>query len=271
MLAEALTIMSGKQSMKPLRIEQQGSILKIEINRPGKRNALTEELIVGLADRVSTSKPDIKCVVLTACGEHFSSGLDLTELVLRDAYSGTQHARLWHRCLDAIQYGSVPVIAALKGAVIGGGLELACAAHIRVADRTTFYALPEGARGMYIGGGGSARIPRLIGVARMTDMMLTGRVVEADEGQQIGLSQYLVDPAAAISKAMELATRIAENTTLTNFAVTQVLPRIADSSPEAGLLTESLIAGMAQSDPSAKQRLEDFLEGRAARVKNLKS
>lgn len=263
--------MADDRNVESLRSEKHGSVLLVEIDRPAKRNALNEELVRGLAELISVPRVDIKCVVLTARGEHFSAGLDLSELVQRDAYGGMQHARLWHRSLDSIQFGPTPVVAALQGAVIGGGLEVACAAHIRVADSTAFYALPEGTRGMYIGGGGSARLPRLIGVARMTDMMLTGRVVDANEGQRIGLSQYLVEPGTAVEKAMELATRIAENTTLTNFALTQVLPRIADSSPEVGLLTESLIAGMAQSDPAAKRRLEDFLEGRAARVTDLKS
>jgi enoyl-CoA hydratase/carnithine racemase len=103
---------------------------------------------------------------------------------------------MWHDALDRLQYGPVPVIAALHGAVVGGGLELASACHIRVADDSTFYALPEGSRGIFVGGGGSVRIPRLIGTARMTDMMLTGRVYNAEDGERAGLAQYLV-PARA--------------------------------------------------------------------------
>ena len=77
------------------------------------------------------------------------------------------HSRTWHAALDRVQHGPVPVVAALHGAVVGGGLELASACHIRVADGTTFYALPEGSRGIFVGGGGSVRIPKLIGVARV--------------------------------------------------------------------------------------------------------
>ena len=94
---------------------------------------------------------------------------------------------MWHAALERVQYGPVPVVASLQGAVVGGGLELASACHIRVADETTFFALPEGSRGIFVGGGGSVRIPRLIGVARMTDMMLTGRVYNAQDGERIGL------------------------------------------------------------------------------------
>ena len=73
---------------------------------------------------------------------------------------GLHHSRMWHAALERVQYGPVPVIAALHGAVVGGGLELASACHIRVADSTTFYALPEGSRGIFVGGGGSVRIPQ---------------------------------------------------------------------------------------------------------------
>ena len=113
-------------------------------------------------------------MVIHGIGDHFSSGLDLSELTEHDATEGLRHSQMWHRVFDRIQYSRVPVIAALKGAVIGGGLELACAAHIRVAEPSAYFALPEGQRGIFVGGGGSVRLPRLIGVARMTDMMLTG-------------------------------------------------------------------------------------------------
>ena len=115
---------------------------------------------------------------------------------------------MWHAAFDAHPVRPVPVVAVLHGAVVGGGLELAAACHIRVAERSAYYGLPEGQRGIFVGGGGSARIPRLIGVARMTDLMLTGRVFDADEGQAVGLSQYLVEPTAqGLAKALALAAR----------------------------------------------------------------
>jgi enoyl-CoA hydratase/carnithine racemase len=160
----------------------------------------------------------------------------------------------------------VPVVAALHGAVVGGGLELASAAHIRVADDSTYYGLPEGQRGIFVGGGGSVRIPRLVGVACMTDMMLTGRVLDAQEGLSRGFSQYVVPAGQALVKAVELARKVAGNAPLSNYAVTQALPRIADMPPTEGLLMESLMAAIAQGDDAAKSRLQAFLEGRAGKV-----
>jgi enoyl-CoA hydratase/carnithine racemase len=148
---------------------------------------------------------EARAAVIDGNGEHFCAGLDLSELKERDAAQGLHHSRRWHAALAAIEQGPVPVIAALHGAVVGGGLELASACHIRVADASTFYALPEGSRGIFVGGGGSVRIPKLVGAARMTDMMLTGRVYNAEDGERAGFAQYLVPQGESFAKALALA------------------------------------------------------------------
>ena len=146
-----------------------------DARRDGKRNALSDETILGIERFFLGLDPSVHAVVIDADGDHFCAGLDLAEMAEHDTLAGVAHSRMWHRVFDLIENGSVPVIAALKGAVIGGGLELAAAAHIRVAEESAFYALPEGQRGLFVGGGGSVRLSRLVGVAVVTDMMLTGR------------------------------------------------------------------------------------------------
>ncbi|MBU6503708.1 MAG: crotonase/enoyl-CoA hydratase family protein [Burkholderiales bacterium] len=239
----------------------------IRLNRPAKRNALSDGLILALRDAFENLPATVRAAVIDGEGEHFCAGLDLSELKERDAGQGLLHSRMWHAALERVQYGPVPVVAALHGAVVGGGLELASACHIRVADESTFYALPEGSRGIFVGGGGSVRIPRLIGAARMTDMMLTGRVYNAQDGERIGLAQYLVPPGQAFDKAFELAQRVAQNAPLTNYALMHALPRIAEQPADQGFLTEALMAAIAQSAPEAKTRVRAFLEGKAAKVK----
>lgn len=251
----------------PLALERTGAVLSIGINRPDKRNALNDATVAALDEVMSDLPEGIGAVVIHGIGDHFSAGLDLSELAERDATEGVLHSRFWHAAFEKIQFGRVPVIAALKGAVIGGGLELAASCHIRVAERSAFYALPEGQRGIFVGGGGSVRIPRLIGVARMTDMMLTGRSYSAEEGTAIGLSQYLVGDGEALPKALDLAERIARNAFMTNFAVVHALPRIAEADPSAGYITEALAAAVAQSDREAKARIRAFLEKKAGKVK----
>ena len=238
-------------------------IAVVRLTRAAKRNALSDGLIAALRDTFQNLPDTVRAAVLDGEGEHFCAGLDLSELKERDAGQGLHHSRSWHTALDGVQYGPVPVIAALHGAVVGGGLELASATHIRVADATTFYALPEGTRGIFVGGGGSVRIPKLVGVARMTDMMLTGRVYNAEDGERLGFAQYLVPQGTAFDKALELAGRIAQNAPLTNYALMHALPRIAEQPADHGYMTEALISAIAQAAPDAKARVRAFLEGKA--------
>ncbi len=249
-----------------LQVEQMGSVLVVTLTRPAKRNALNDSTVLGL-EHVFDNIPDsVGAAVLHGAGDHFCAGLDLSELTDRDAVEGVLHSRMWHRTLDRVQFGRVPVVAALHGAVVGGGLELAAACHIRVAEPSAFFALPEGQRGIFVGGGASVRVPKLIGIARMTDMMLTGRVYSAEEGATIGLAQYLVNAGEGRAKALALADKIAQNTPMTNFAITHVLPRIAEVGQDQGLMMESLTAAIAQSAPEAKARVQQFLDKKAKKV-----
>jgi enoyl-CoA hydratase/carnithine racemase len=249
-----------------LTIEQKDEILLVKINRPEKRNAINDELVLGLETLFSNIPKGIKCGVISGEGQHFSAGLDLSELKERDIIEGLHHSRMWHRALEKIQFGTVPVVAVLHGACVGGGLEIASACHIRVAEKSTFYALPEGQRGIFVGGGASVRLPKLIGMARMADMMFTGRVISAEEGMQMGFSQYVTENEGGLEKGIELAKKIAQNAETTNYALMHVLPRIVDSGQTEGLMMESLIATISSSSPEAKKRLNDFLEGRAKKV-----
>ena len=249
-----------------LNIELRDAVAVLRLTRPLKRNALNDGLVADLQHAFDHMPTTVRAAVLHGEGDHFCAGLDLSELQERDAGQGMMHSRTWHRALDAMQFGPVPVIAALHGAVVGGGLELASACHIRVADESAFYALPEGTRGIFVGGSGAVRIPKLIGVARMTDMMMTGRVYNATDGERLGFAQYLVPTGTALDKAIELAQRVATNAPLTNYALMHALPRIAEQSADHGLFTEAMISAITQAAPEAKQRVRDFLEGRAAKV-----
>jgi enoyl-CoA hydratase/carnithine racemase len=249
-----------------LQTEMLDDILIVKLCRPDKRNALNDETVLGI-EKIFTAIPAAaKAVLIYGEGKHFSAGLDLSELKERDVIEGVHHSRMWHRALDAVQFGKAPVVAVLHGACVGGGLELASACHIRVAESSAFYALPEGQRGIFVGGGASVRLPKLIGMARMQDMMFTGRVISAEEGNAIGISQYLVEDGKGFDKGLELAKKISSNAGMTNYALMHVLPRIADASQDQALMMESLIAAIAQSAPEAKERLKLFLEGKAKKI-----
>lgn len=253
--------------MTTTTVEVHGAVAVLRLCRAAKRNALDDATVLRIEEFFQSPPQGVRAVVLDAEGDHFSAGLDLAELTERSTEESLGHSLMWHRVFDRIENGTLPVVAVLKGAVIGGGLELAAAAHIRVAEPSAFYALPEGQRGLFVGGGGSVRIPRLVGAARMADMMLTGRVYSAEEGLAVGFSQYLVGAGEGFDQALELAERIAGNAPLTNFAVLQALPRIAEAAPEQGYLMESLMAAVASGSEDAKARMRAFLEHRAAKVR----
>jgi len=250
-----------------LKIELRGAVVHVRLDRAAKRNAVSDALVAQLHTCFVNLPDAARAVVLSGEGDHFCAGLDLAEVSERSVAEGIVHSRSWHAAFERVQFGKVPVVVVLHGAVVGGGLELAASCHVRVAESSAFYGLPEGQRGLFVGGGGSARIPRLIGTARMTDMMLTGRVYDAHEGHAIGISHYLVQPGEGLAKALALAERIAANAPLSNFAVMHALPRIADMAQDEGLFVESLMAAIASGDEAAKLRVRAFLEGRAAKVK----
>src|SRR3569832_523754 len=156
-----------------IHFELQGAVAIVRLARPAKRNAISDGLILAIRDAFETMPEGVRAIVLDGEGEHFCAGLDLSELKERDAGAGLHHSRMWHAALETVQFGPAPVIAALHGAVVGGGLELTAACHFRIADETAFYSLPEGSRGIFVGGGGAVRIPRLIGKTHKTNMMFT--------------------------------------------------------------------------------------------------
>jgi enoyl-CoA hydratase/carnithine racemase len=252
---------------KSLQVERHDDVAVLRLTRAAKRNALDDPTVLGIETFFSAPPAWVRAVVLDAEGDHFCAGLDLSELTERDAFEGLEHSMMWHRAFERMERGRLPVVAVLKGAVIGGGLELASATHLRVAEPSAFYALPEGQHGLFVGGGGSVRVPRLIGAHRMADMMLTGRVVDAEEGQALGLSHYLVGPGEGLAKAVELARTIAKNSPVTNFAVLQALPRIAEANPAEGYLMESMMAALAGGSEQAQERMRAFLAGRGGRVR----
>lgn len=245
-----------------LKIDRDGDIAILTMNRPNKRNAMCDDLLDAIDAFFSKVPDDVKVVVLTGTAGHYCSGLDLSELVVRNAEGTMRHSRNWHGVMDKIQYGDIPVISAMFGAVIGGGLELATATHVRIAEPSTIFQLPEGRRGIFVGGGASVRVGRILGADRMIEMMLTGRKYDADQGLALGLTHYSVAEGAALEMAIDLAHKIASNAPLSNYIMIQALSRIEDMAKQDGLFTESLCAALTQTSPDALEGLQAFLQKR---------
>ena len=243
-----------------------GAVALIGLNRPDKRNAINDAVIDALRTAVARAHDEAHVGLLFGHGPNFCAGLDLAEALAR-ATGKLQPPRKrrrhnWHVAFDEIERGPIPFVAALHGAVVGGGLELAMAAHVRVCDRSAFFGLPEGQRGIFVGGGGTVRIQRVVGTTVMTDMMLTGRLLNPDEALAEHVVRYVEPQGGALDKAKALATRIAQNTIETNWKIVNVLPRVMDLSHDDGLFMEQLNSAMARP-PEVEQRLREFVEGRA--------
>ncbi|MBS99133.1 MAG: enoyl-CoA hydratase [Oceanospirillaceae bacterium] len=231
----------------------------LTLNRPEKKNAINDALCLEIEDVFRNLPSDLNVILLSGNGPEFCSGLDLSEHTAREPFEVVNHSRMWHRVFSYIRNSSVPVVAAMHGAVIGGGLELAACAHVRVSDETTFYRLPEGRHGIFVGGGASVTVARIIGAGRMTEMMLTGRTLNAEDGERLGLAHYIVPKGEALAKAQELAATIATNSRFSNWAMATGLSRIDNMSAEEGLYTESLITGITQTSGEVKERIDSFL------------
>lgn len=236
-----------------------GRLLRLTLARPDKRNAINEALLGQLEAAVAALPAGAGAILIAGQGPHFCAGLDLAEHQARDARAVFAISQRWQRVFARLQETGLPIVVALSGAVIGGGLELAALGHLRVAERNTFYQLPEGRHGVFVGGGGSVRIARIIGADRMGELMLTGRRVEAEEGARLGLSHYLVEPGEALAKAEELARRVLENADLANWAIVSALPRIAEMAAGNGYFVESLTAALTQTGPDVAGRIDHFL------------
>lgn len=240
-----------------------GKIAELELIREDKRNAMSEGLLAEIEAFYTTLPRDVRVVILHGRGGHFCAGLDLAEHVSRTPEEGVYYSRKWHAVMDLIQFGGTVTVSALTGAVIGGGLELATATHVRIAEPSVIFQLPEGRRGIFVGGGATVRVGRILGADRMTEMMLTARKYNAAEGLRLGLCHYAVAADEALPLARDLAGKIADNAPMSNYFMVNALSRIGDMARGDGLFTESLAAALVQTTPDAEEGLRAFLDKRA--------
>lgn len=254
--------MSESATQRVTRVDIEDDIAIITFNRPEKRNAMNDALVSELDNFFSKPPEGVNAVILRGEGGHFCSGLDLAEHEQRPPVEGVYHSRNWHRVADSIEYGGLPVISVLTGAVIGGGLEIATSTHVRIAEPDVRFQLPEGRRGIFVGGGATVRVGRILGADRMREMMLTGRNYGAKEGLEFGLCHYNVEAGEGLALARKLARRIADNAPFSNYLMIQTISRVNDMSRSDGLFTESLAAAMSQTSDGAKEGLRAFLEKR---------
>lgn len=201
--------------MALVNVTVEDAVATVELNRPEVRNAINLEMVKALTAELDTLAPrdDVRAVVLHgAGGKAFVGGADIGELrarTHREAFFAI-NATLFQKLEDFPR----PVIAAIDGFALGGGLELALACDLRVGSKAAKVGLPETTLGIYPAAGGTWRLPRLIGIGRAKELVFTGRIVEADEAYALGIFEKLVEPGQALSAALDLARTIAKNAPL---------------------------------------------------------
>jgi enoyl-CoA hydratase/carnithine racemase len=244
-----------------------GHIAEIVLNRPQKHNAVTREMAARLRDICAEADrdEDVRVILIKGAGERaFSSGSDLNALAQYPSAWAFRNRVVYENVVRNIKK---PVIAALKGWVLGGGGEMALAADIRVAGRSVKIGFPEVTRGWVGGGGASQMLPRLVGYGQAMRLLLSGEPVGADEAFRLGLVEYLVDDAEVDSTARALCMKIAGFSPVAVQSVKTSVRMALSSSLEAGLRYENEMNTLCFSAGDHMEGIKAFNEGRAAEFK----
>ncbi len=251
-----------------LNFEVEGQIAIITIERPEALNALNNDLLyeLGVALELAQADLGVRALILTGSGRAFVAGADIANLQkLNDTFSGREGALAGQDVMNTLAALPIPTIAAINGFALGGGLELALAADLRVASRDAKLGLPEVGLGLIPGYGGTQRLPRLIGQGRAFDLIFTGRHVGAEEALQLGLVNRVVDDALAGAKA--LAELTLKNAPIALGLAKEAIVRGLELGLSQGLEVEADLFGMALGTEDAKEGTNAFLEKRAAEFK----
>jgi enoyl-CoA hydratase len=255
---------------KTLIFEKKDNIGVLTVNRPEKLNALSNELIEELGNFLDDVEDDVELRVLVITGEGekaFVAGADIQELVDRDALMGRKVSRKRQTAFSRIENLTIPVIAAVNGYALGGGLELALACSIRICSDKAQFGAPEVKLGIIPGDGGTQRLPRLVGLGRAMEMVLTGDFIDAEEAYRIGLANQVVPHEELMGKAMELAQKIAKRPPLAVQYAKEAVNRSQEGDAVSGYALESYLHALTCTTEDKKEGVKAFLEKRKGTFK----
>jgi enoyl-CoA hydratase len=247
-----------------LRLSIDDGVATVTIHRPEKRNALNAQVRRELVDALDAlaADPDVRVVILTGAGDRaFVAGADIGEFAERSPLE-QRAAMEGRRVFEVLADHPKPTIAALNGYALGGGCELALACDLRIAARSARLGQPEVALGLLPGGGGTQRLPRLVGLGRAMRMILTGDLVDAEEAARIGLVDEVVDDDALTERARAVATRIAAHSPVAIKLIKQAVRAAAELPLSAGLALERELFITAFASEDRAEGVAAFLEKR---------
>ncbi len=248
-----------------LRVEWDGDIAVVTIDRREKLNALNAEVVEELGGVFESLREDeaVRGVVLTGAGEKaFVAGADIGELAKMDPLSGVAVSRQGQDVFRAIERFPKPVLAAVGGYALGGGCELALACHMRVASENARFGLPEVGLGIIPGYGGTIRLARLVGLGRAIELVLTAEMIDAERAERIGLVSMVVPRDELLERAKERLRSVTRNGPVAVRMALESIYRALDTSTAEALDFESALFGILASTHDMKEGMAAFLEKR---------
>ncbi len=250
-----------------LSIERDGDVAFLIVSRPEKLNALNDATIGELdhAFRALAADDDVGGVVVTGAGEKaFVAGADIAELSRMGPLDGIRTSRKGQDAFRFVERMGKPVVAAINGFALGGGLELALACHLRLASENARMGLPEVKLGIIPGYGGTVRLPRLVGRGRALEMILTGEMIDAAEAHRIGLVNGVTPHAALREAAAGLVRQILGNGPVAVALALEAVDRAGDTGTEDALTLESNLFGLLAATEDMREGMAAFLGKRKA-------
>jgi enoyl-CoA hydratase len=251
-----------------LRLETRGAVTVLFVHRPDVLNALNRETLGEIEDAVQrfVADPAQGALIVTGSGEKsFISGADINELAVLDPRGAEEISRFGQRVVDRLEQSPKPVIAAINGYAFGGGCELALACHMRLASENAVLGLPEVSLGIIPGYGGTQRLPRLIGMGRALELILSGRRVKAEEAAALGLVNRIVPREQLLDETVKLAESMLKNGPLAVAASIEAVRRGVEMPLADALRLESSLFGILAASHDMHEGLKAFLEKRPAK------
>jgi enoyl-CoA hydratase/carnithine racemase len=246
--------------------EKKGSIAYVTVNRPKVLNALNTPTWTDIRTAFEAAKvdPSVLGVILTGAGDKaFIAGADISELAHVDAFGAEESSRFGQSVLDLIENLGKPVIAAVNGFALGGGCETAMACTIRIAAEHAKFGQPEVKLGLLPGGGGTQRLPRLVGKGRALQLILTGETISAQEAYRIGLVNEVVPAANLIARAEAILKQIGANAPIAVKFSLEAANKGLETSQAEGFALEASYFGICAATEDKKEGTSAFLEKRA--------
>lgn len=259
--------MSNAAACPDLILESRGPVTVLSVNRPDRLNALSRDTLaqIGRAVRAFGEDAAQGALIVTGTGEKsFVAGADIAELAALGPDEAEEYSRSGQAVMDLIERSAKPVIAAINGYALGGGCELALACHVRIAAENAVLGLPEVGLGTIPGYGGTQRLPRIVGLGRAIELIVTGRRVRADEALALGLVSRLVPRAALLTEAESLALAILKNGPLAVAAALEAMRDGMQLPIDGGLRLESGKFGRLAASEDMHEGLRAFVEKRPA-------